>query len=265
MRWIMAKDIFKHSQKTVFRAEKKDSEWRSFIPKNCIIAAVIFFMIIGVGLCQQKLLNFPANAEMPVKEIRCNTPNVVVRSPEKTDALIACEAARDAIEFLSSQGMDVSGDIAIDLVTTLPAVASRSAAGCYIESERRAVALLYSQFKVSKTWFGIPINRSLYRSLVSHEVAHLVAHYNFKTPKPTIQAKEYIAYVTQLATMESGLRRQIMSHFDCKAFESDWQMYSTIYLFDCMGFGVRAYLHFLNQANGRDYLESILNGKALVE
>lgn len=37
-------------------------------------------------------------------EIRCNTPNVLVRSSEQSDALIACEAAREAIEFQSSQG-----------------------------------------------------------------------------------------------------------------------------------------------------------------
>lgn len=222
-------------------------------------------MIIGFGLCRQILLKYPANAERPVEEINCSSLNVVVRSIVHADALMACEAARNAIEYLSSQGLDVSGGIAIEMVTTLPVVASRSSAGCYIESERRAFVLLYSQFKESKTWFGIPINRSLYRSLVSHEVAHSVAHYNFKIPNPTIQAKEYIAYVTQLATMEPALRKRVMSHFPCKAFEGDWQMYSTIYMFDCMGFGVRAYLHFLNQANGRDYMQSILSGKALVE
>jgi hypothetical protein len=265
MRWIMAKDIFKRSQKPVLRAEKKAPESRSSHRRIVFFAAVILFIIIGGVLCQQKLLDFPANAERPVKEIRCTDQNVVVRSLVHADALIACEAAKDAIRYLSSQGMVVSGDVAIDLVATLPVVVSRSAAGCYLESERRAVALVYSQFKKSKTWFEIPINRSLYRSLISHEVAHLVAHYNFKIPKPTIQAKEYIAYVTQLATMESGLRKQIMSHFNCKAFEGDWQMCTTIYMFDCMGFGVRAYLHFLNLPNGRDYLQSILNGKALVE
>lgn len=261
----MAKDIFKRNQKAVLRAEKKDPESRWFAPKHIIFAVFILFMIIGGVLFQQKLLNFPANAEKPVKEIRCTGQNVVVRSPIYADALIACEGARDAIKFLSCQGMDVSGNVAIDLVRTLPVVVSRSAAGCYLESERRAVALVYSQFKKSKTWFGIPINRSLYRSLISHEVAHLVAHYNFKIPKPTIQAKEYIAYVTQLETMEPALRKQIMSQFKCKAFEGDWQMCSTIYMFDCMGFGVRAYLHFLNLANGGVYLQSILNGKALVE
>jgi len=42
-------------------------------------------------------------------------------------------------------------------------------------------------------------------------------------------------------------------------------MSTTIYMFDCMSFGVRAYLHFMNLANRREYLQSILNGKTLVE
>jgi hypothetical protein len=42
-------------------------------------------------------------------------------------------------------------------------------------------------------------------------------------------------------------------------------MGTTIYMFDCMGFGVRAYRHFLKLDNGRDYLQAILNGKALTE
>jgi len=150
-------------------------------------------------------------------------------------------------------------------LTRLPAVVSPSAAGCYLESERRVLVLVYSEFRKFKTWFGIPIGRSSYRSLVSHEVAHLVAHHNFKISEPSIQAKEYIAYVSQFSTMESVLRKKVLSQFPCEAFEGDWQMATTIYMFDCMGFGVRAYQHFLKLGNGRDYLQAILNGKALTE
>ena len=127
------------------------------------------------------------------------------------------------------------------------------------------LALVYSEFKKFKTWFGIPIDRSLYRSLVSHEVAHLVAAYNFKISKPSIQAKEYIAYITQFSTMEPVLRERVLLLFSCEAFEGDWQMATTIYMFDCMSFGVRAYKHFLELANRRDYVQAILNGESLIE
>jgi hypothetical protein len=179
--------------------------------------------------------------------------------------LNACQGAHDAIVFLASQGLDVTGDITIEVVMRLPPLVSRSAAGCYLESERRVLILAYSEFKKFKTWFGIPIDRSLYRSLVSHEVSHLVAGDNFNISEPTIQAKEYLAYVAQFSAMEPVLRERVLSQFQCAAFEGDWQMATTIYMFDCMRFGVGAYRHFLKLDNRRDYLQAILNGKALIE
>jgi len=200
---------------------------------------------------------------MVANEIRCNGLNVVVHSPNRTDAMIACEGARDAIVFLESHGLDVSGTIVIEVLTELPAVTGSSAAGCYLESEQRVLILVYSEFRKFETWFGVPIDRSLYRSAATHEVAHMVADFNFTIPKPSIQAKEYIAYVTQFLAMEPVLREKVLSHFPGKAFEGDWQMSTTVYMLDCMGFGIRAYLHFIKLTNADEYLHAILNGEAL--
>ena len=263
----MAQEKFKFRLATILSAEKKTPESKSLSLKRFILlgAAAGLIVSVGVPIGQQNLYDKPAKAEMSTKEIRCNGQNVVVRSPDHAEALIACEGARDAIGFLASQGLDVTGDITIELLTRLPAFVSSSAAGCYLESEQRVLILVYSKFREFETWFGIPIDRSLYRSLVSHEVAHLVAHCNFKIPKPTIQAKEYIAYVTQFSTMEPVLRERVLLHFPCAAFEGEWQMSTTIYMFDCMSFGARAYRHFLKMENGRDYLHAIIDGKALVD
>jgi hypothetical protein len=42
-------------------------------------------------------------------------------------------------------------------------------------------------------------------------------------------------------------------------------MGTTIYMFDCMAFGVRAYRHFLKLADGSAYLQAILDGRTLAE
>ena len=263
----MASDKFGHKPTTSLGTQKKTPESRSLILKRRIIAGMFTGLIVavGVGIWQFSFREESFRTGRVSYEIRCSTPNVVVRSSEQSDALIACDAAREAIKFLSSQGMDVSGDIAIELLKKLPPVECSSAAGCYIELERRALILVYSEFIKFKNWFDVPIDRALYRSLVSHEVAHLVADLNFKIPKPSIQAKEYIAYITQFSIMEPLQRERVLTQYPCEAFEGDWEMSTTIYMFDCMRFGVRAYLHFLNLANRRDYLQSILNGKTLVE
>jgi hypothetical protein len=263
----MAQGKYKRKLTTSQSAEERMPESKSLVLKRFILVGVAAGLIVavGVGIWANHSQDEHSQIWAFSDEIRCNNLNVVVHSPDHRDALIACEGARDAIEFLASQNLDVNNNISIEIVTNLPPVVSRSAAGCYLESERRVLILVYSEFRKFKTWFGISINRLLYRSLISHEVAHLVADYNFKIPKPSIQAKEYIAYVTQLSTMEPALRKRVMSNFKYKAFEGDWQISETIYMFDCMEFGVRVYLHFLNLANRRDYLQSILNGKALVE
>jgi hypothetical protein len=265
----MAKEKFNRKLPSLLSAGKKTPKSRFLVLVGFIfIAAVAGSLVaVGAGIRQRYFRENPSGDGVFAAEIRCNVLNavVVVHAPDHADILIACEGARDAIVFLTSQGLDAPIDIAIDLVARLPAVVSASATGFCLESERRAIVLVYSEFRKFKTWFGVPIKRALYRSLVSHEVAHLVAGYNFKIPKPSIQAKEYIAYITQFATMEPVLRERVLARFPLEGFEGDWQMKSTIYMLDCMSFGVRAYRHFLKPANGRDYLHKILTGKALVE
>lgn len=232
-----------------------------------IVAAAVASLIVAVklGICQHNSGDIPSRPGAFVSETWCNDVDVVVLSKDPQDSLLACEGARDAIVFLQSYDLVVPDNIVIELLRELPAEVSSSTAGCYLESERLVLILVYSEFRKFKTWFGIPIDRSLYRSLVSHEVAHLLADFNFTISKPSIQAKEYIAYITQFSTMEPPLRERVLSDFPGKAFEGDWQMSTTIYMFDCMGFGVRAYRHFLKLADGDEYLHAILSGEALIE
>jgi hypothetical protein len=125
--------------------------------------------------------------------------------------------------------------------------------------------LSYSEFKKFKNWFHIPIEASLYRSLAAHEVAHAISDCNFKLARPTIQAKEYMAYVTMFATMAPAVRARILSKSPGHGYEGDWQMGATIYMADPMRFGVQAYRHFLKPVNGRRYLHAILAGTVMVE
>jgi hypothetical protein len=200
-------------------------------------------------------------------ETTCGVEGLVVNSPDRTDAALACEGARDAVAFLASHGLEVPPRIEIDIVWRLPDGAGHgdAAAGLYDEADRRALVLSYSAFEKLDTWFKVRIDRPLYRSLVSHEVAHAVADRNFKIRRPSIQAKEYVAYVTMLSTMAPELRERVLAEFPGRGFEGEGQMSSTIYLADPMRFGVMAYRHFSRQANGHDYLHAILAGKVLLD
>lgn len=205
------------------------------------------------------------SASVYAGEMTCGAGGVVINSTNRTDAPLVCEGARDAVVFLASQGFELPARIEIDVVPQLPDDVSASAAGFYRETDRRVLILSYPAFKEHRNWFGIPIDRSLYRSLVSHEVAHAVAAHNFQVPDPPIQAKEYVAYVTMLSTMAPEQRDRVLRAFPGQGFEGEWQMNTLVYLVDPMWFGVRAYRHFLGQASGRDYLHEILTGNVLLE
>jgi len=124
---------------------------------------------------------------------------------------------------------------------------------------------VYSGFVKRESWFGLPADLELYRSLIAHEVAHSVAACNFKLARPSIPAYEYVAYVTMLSTMASATRERVLANCPGTGFDTDLQMNSVIYQFDRTRFGAEAYRHFMKPLHGRDYLHRVLAGTALVE
>ena len=261
----MQKKKLKFCQVTIVGTERKRHKSKFLVLVSLIFVATVAGLIAGAGtgLCLKNSIETSRGEGVFGIANWCDDLDVVVFSQDHQDIKIVCEGARDAIVFLGSHGLDVTDTIVIELLTELPVSLGSSAAGCYLESERRVMILVYSEFRKFETWFGVPIDRSLYRSAVSHEVAHAVSDFNFTISKPSIQAKEYIAYIAQFSTMEPELRSMVLSHFGGTAFEGDWQMSSTIYMLDPMGFGIRAYLHFLKLIDGNKYIHSILKGEAL--
>jgi hypothetical protein len=212
---------------------------------------------------------FAAQAQTPGKPpakartLVCPDMRVTVRSVTPADASLACDGARDAIAFLASQGFGTDVPVLIDIAPAMPAAAARTAVGCYLESERRVVVLPFAAFRRNRTWMGVPSDARAYRSVVTHEVAHAIAACNYKGTAVPITGKEYIAYVTMLATMETDRRDRVLAAFPDPAFEGDWQMNTMVYLFDPQRFGVRAYRHYMQPGHGREFLQAILQGTAM--
>lgn len=196
-------------------------------------------------------------------EINCEGGVAVVKAAIGADAALACNGAVDAIAFLATFGIEPPARVPIDIVPRLFDGVRPTAVGFYRKADGHVLALSYAEFRKHLTWFNLPIDRTLYRSLVAHEVAHAVAASHFKVPSPSIQAREYIAYVTMLSTMPSDARDRVLSQFRGVAFEGEWQMGVAIYLTDPMQFGVRAYRHFQGLSDARAYLHAILSGKIL--
>lgn len=179
------------------------------------------------------------------------------------DAASACEGARDAIRFFESHSFKLPGMVAIEIRDSLPREAGPSAAGCFLEQDNQVLLVPYSALRGSRTWFNVTVDRTLYRSLAAHEVAHALAACNFAAPNPSIQAKEYVAYVAMFATMEPALRERVLKANQEPAFDNAERLTALLYMFDPMRFGVQAYRHFLGA--GPQFLEAVFAGKALAD
>lgn len=168
-----------------------------------------------------------------------------------------------ALEFLSLHGVKPTEAVAIKVTTDIPPEAGPTAAGCYIEQRRQIYVVPYSTFRKNKTWFGVAINRELFRALATHEAAHAVGACNFRIPNPTIQAKEYLAYVAMFSVMPAALRSQALRKLKTEGFTTLDRFTPLLYSFDPMRFGAEAYRHFAATTDQTAIIQGLLAGTIL--
>lgn len=200
----------------------------------------------------------------PVESV-CSHSGVVVSAVLAADARDACAGARDALDFFSTLGVAPTERLQIEIVPRLPEAAGPTAVGCYLEASRRILLVPYAEFRRSRSWFKQPIDRTLYRSLAAHETAHAVAACAFGIAKPTIQAKEYLAYVAMLATMPGALRERVLKAYPDAAFADDDRITAVFYMFEPMAFGVASWRHYSQAGKGPAFLKAVLSGRALTD
>ena len=211
-------------------------------------------------LCSIALLLFsPASYSAHI----CADSFISVKADEPVNYRDICGSAEDALTFFSRLDLEPLHPLVVEVVSSLPDTVSRTANVCYLGESQRVLVLTFAAVKKRKDWFGVPVDSSMYRSLVTHEVAHALADCNFEIPNPTIQAHEYVAYVAMFAMMNPNLREEVMARNPGVSFDSEREMNAIIYMFDPMRFGVAAYRHYLEKRNGNAFLLRVLSGNAL--
>lgn len=206
----------------------------------------------------------PVSADAPAPRV-CPAGGVVVAGADQQDFVDVCRGAAAALAFFSAHGGQLTDTISIEVTPRLPPGAGPSAVGCYIEQRRKAYILPYVSFKKSKTWFGVPITRAMYRALAGHEAAHAIAACLFRVPHPTIQAKEYLAYVAMWSGMDPLLRQQALRAMQTEGFSSLDRFTALLFMFDPMRFGAEAYRHFTAAPEPTALIHAILSGAALTD
>ena len=225
--------------------------------KNCRTRGAAAWML-AVALATS--LASAARAE----PFRCADTGVTVVADSQDEIDLACQGATDAIGFMRARGMQVEQPFQLHLVGVLPEPAQRySAAGCYVRAEQRAYVLRLAVCRRESRPFDLPLDRTMYRSVIAHEVAHAIAGHNFAAAEPGLLAQEYVAYVTQLAVMPAEMLNRILAQFPGTGFESEAQMELFVLLMDPNRFAVEAYRHFSKPENGTAFLRKVLTGRAI--
>lgn len=206
----------------------------------------------------------PAHAA-PAQPPRCAGSAIAVMGAVAADFQDICQGVGAARTFLAGLGLADEPVFTVEVTDTLPTEAGATAVGCYLQHRKRAYLKPYAAFRKEGTWFGVPVSRALYRSLAAHETAHAVAACHFRAPHPSIQAQEYVAYVTLFATMPAALRSRALKAMPGMGFPDIGRVSSFVYLFDPMLFGANAYRHFLTLQDPAAFVRQVLAGEVLAE
>ncbi len=216
---------------------------------------------VGVALL---LTGSPNGGTAKADHRPCPNPKAVVALSQPEDCETACAGAIDAISFLEANGFRLAGPINVH---PMGAITEEILADAFGYFDSRTGRIHVQNFSASKEAvqglgiFGLPMDRDLYRSIVVHEVAHLIASHNFTMESPPRAAQEYIAYVTQLATMPPSLRDRILANFPGEGFRASMEISSIYYMLSPQKFAIGVYRHFVRPENGAAYFRRLLAGE----
>lgn len=209
------------------------------------------------------ILTTQVPAAQPTAAQTCSSGRATVLAAGSADFADICAGVDAALAFLARHSVTPAEPISIEVIRSIPTEAGPTAAGCYMEQRKRVYVVPYTTFKKSRTWFGVPISRQIYRALAAHETAHAVGACNFKITNPTIQAKEYLAYVTMFSVMPADLRREALKKTKTEGFSTMDRFTPLLYGFDPMRFGAEAYRHFASAQSQTAIIQGVLSGALL--
>jgi len=218
---------------------------------------------VAWALTLSLLISFLAHSATAA-EVHCARENVTIYSETPRDARLACVGAFDAIRFFKQYGVKTRSVIELHIQGDFEdKVTGQSAAGYYDFRSRRAYVLPFSDLKERVTPFDIAVDDVLYRSIVTHEIAHAIVAESFSVSNPSLKAREYLAYVATFSMMPADYRRRIFEKKTAPAFENEMDINSIMYLFNPIFFGQRAYKHFRQLSKPSAFIRQTLAGQTL--
>jgi hypothetical protein len=218
--------------------------------------------IIIVALFLLLSLHFPLNRATEARV--CADSTILVGPASHQDQHLTCEAAAAALSLMHNYNMELPPRLEIEIVDEINGSHDISRFGQFDPFVGKITVVSWKACKeAGMAWrpFGQPMDRALYRSFITHEVAHAVADWNFKIADPAFVAHEYLAYVIQLISMPDDLRASILQAIDIPAFQHTDEITETYYSLNPDYFAVKSFRHFMQAKDQTALIRRLLAGK----
>lgn len=212
-------------------------------------------------VCLQSASGADAEAASP-----CDNPNLLVLAQTRELHQEVCTAAELALEFLSRYGLQVKHPIRINIVEQPLDNLTYSAYGSY--DSRSDLVQVMSPQSIHQTASAPkvnyqPLDRTQYRGIVAHEVAHALIQQNSKVlPLPLgTAAQEYLATVTQLSILPPATIERVIRAADVGPWESGDVISGDYMAMSPERFAVKSYLHFHRHPMPAKFIDELLRSR----
>jgi hypothetical protein len=204
-------------------------------------------------------------------ETDCGLPGCEVKYRYKNEANSGCEAINRALRFFKHNGYQINTPIHIRFlkkVTTndgkmkISSLQEKQVMALYDGNENciKITSLMTDYCRKRKALDVLPFDMEFYTSLVTHEVAHRLYDAILKSRGESANHSfsEFIAYVTQIATMKEPNKSKVLSLWPNEILPSVFAINSFVWMADPNKFCVMSYRFFKSQP---EVIRQILNGK----
>lgn len=207
----------------------------------------------------------------------CGKEQALIHYTDENDYRLGCEGVAHAKNFFAEYGFATNTPINIffrSQVTEKLSIKTENQEQIYAyynsQNNSAYISSIASKFVSGnqRAFFGITVQQDsplpsydrrqmleeMHRSTVAHEVAHLIAHFNFRLATSSEECmscnlghgvQEYVAAVVQFDLLEENLRRHLLLQYDPKIiFDNEDQINSVLYSCDPEGFAVMSFRHF---------------------
>ncbi len=197
----------------------------------------------------------PRFAEAAVSHCADSRVSVIHAGPPVAEAV--CAAVGDALGFMAAHGFET------DLAFLVEVVEEPGVPRTFGSYDRRGIRIevlspAACRRRGGGRLFGLELDPALYRSIIVHEVAHLVARFNGEDALHDVAGQEYIAFTVQLGTLPPPLLERVLSRFDQPPFAREAEITALLHALGPEVFAVKAWRHFRQPGHGDAFYRHLL-------